>query len=58
MLLPPLNFGEHAVNDINGKSCPHWRKVVAPPLFLMLRGPLIFIGPLAVGRAPDIQKDH
>ena len=24
----------------------------------MLRGPLIFIGPLTVGRAPDIQKDH
>ena len=26
MLLPPLKFGEHAVNDINKKSCPHWRK--------------------------------
>ena len=31
-LLPPLKFAEHAVNDINRKSCPHWRKVVAPPL--------------------------
>ena len=25
---------------------------------LMLRRPLIFIGPLPVGRAPDIQKGH
>ena len=25
---------------------------------LMLRGPLIFIVPLTVGRAPDIHKDH
>ena len=24
----------------------------------MLRGPLIFIGPLPVERAPDIQKDY
>ena len=32
MLLPPLKFGEHALNDINKKSCPHWRKAVAPPL--------------------------
>ena len=25
---------------------------------LMFRGLLIFIGPMTVGRAPDIQKDH
>ena len=34
MLLPPLKISEHAVNDINRKSCPHWRKAVAPPLVL------------------------
>ena len=39
MLLPPLKFGEHAVNDINRKSCPHWRKTVAPPLPPSLSSP-------------------
>ena len=32
MLLPPLKFGENAVSDKKRKSCPHWRKAVAPPL--------------------------
>ena len=32
MLLPPLKFGEHAVNHINREFCPNWRKAVAPPL--------------------------
>ena len=36
MLLPPLKFGEHAVNDMNRKFCPHWRKAVAPPLHQLL----------------------
>ena len=30
--MPALKFGEHAVNDINRKYCPHWRKAVAPRL--------------------------
>ena len=32
MLLPPLKFAWNAVNDINRKYFPHWRKAVAPPL--------------------------
>ena len=36
LLAPPLKFGEHAANDINRKSCPHWRKAVAPLLISKL----------------------
>ena len=34
---PPLKFCEHAVDDINRKYCPLWRKAVAPPLVLIHR---------------------
>ena len=34
---PPLKFCEHAVDDINRKYCPLWRKAVTPSLVLIHR---------------------